>query len=356
MARTASHAGLSRGFLHASRRFQTRAVALFTIALTSGTYWQHTCGRASSRRSFPTDAKIVLDSVYFETVARGVQLSLSNIGITSILVDAFNVHDPTLYILLTVSEYSKCGKNCTMPLNYIVYNFEQLTTSKKWPSFLFDEILTKAVAVWDYSLTNVHFLDSRGIRAIHVPYGASAIIPSMSRHSQVQSAVFFAGENNSRRYRWLKQFETGYESIFIGPFWNQSSSLPSNCFERCLLPLLGKTRVALNVHFYEGSCTLEVVRLVPLVYNQVWVVSERSSDAFYDYSFRDIIDFVDDPAQMKSEVDRILKIPIDEYLTVVRRRKNLLLSRHSLQRELQRAVDLYGETNDSQQRQAYYLC
>ena len=280
--------------------------------------------------------KVLCDSPYFSEVAAGVHESLHLLGIQSAVVDVVRPADLAVYIIFTVARYATCT-TCTLPQRYIVYNFEQLATTKKWPEALFT-ILENAVLLWDYSILNVDVLRERMITARHVPYGAHHGFPSVEigEARLSKSTVFFSGERNERRQHWLQQFmNNNYEWAFIGPFWNASDN---SCFGACQLSILQRVKVALNIHYFEGKTVLEVTRIVPFIINRVLVISEKSNDFYYDYHFRDLVTFVDSPAMLVDAVDRALQLSSTEYNEIVDRRFQLLVTSQRLSSSISKAV------------------
>jgi len=54
-----------------------------------------------------------------------------------------------------------------------------------------------------------------------------------------------------------------------------------------------RNKTTLNIHYYGGETILEVHRILPMIANKVWVLSEPSNDRWYDNEYKDIVDFVD---------------------------------------------------------------
>jgi hypothetical protein len=70
--------------------------------------------------------------------------------------------------------------------------------------------------------------------------------------------------------------------------------------------------VGVNVHYYGGpdASILEVHRIVPMITAGLLVISERSSDAFYDELMSRVgVVFVNDKRDFKETVEFLVKRP-----------------------------------------------
>lgn len=216
-----------------------------------------------------------------------------------------------------------------LPAKYISYNFEQLTTDKNWTESVFQRF-RRALMVWDFSLENVHLLRQRGIVALHVPLGWE---PSMETQSRFHAStnrpidVMFVGAMNARRSALLEAIRSDKSLISsLGAAWGPD-----------LLRLYGQAKVALNLHFYGGRQLLETHRIIPLVVNRVWVVSEYSHDAWLDTEFQGVVNFTDG-----SNIANMTKLIIDypHYDDVVQSRYILFKSCCKYITYVQRALDM----------------
>ncbi len=145
----------------------------------------------------------------------------------------------------------------------ILYNFEQRDSGPLTNSALH---LYRQHEVWDYSASNVAWLAEHGVKAKHVPVG---FVPELQRIQKVAPDidVLFYGLVNTRRRRLLDDLRAAglrvYESI--------------NSYGHDRDNLIARSKIVLNVHFYETGI-FEIVRCSYLFANKVCVVSEQSID------------------------------------------------------------------------------
>jgi hypothetical protein len=226
--------------------------------------------------------KLLNNSIYFEIVINALHDCFCELGIAHEVVTRVAPMDPAIYIICTTHE------DHPLPENYISYNYEQLTTNKQWPPKFFDR-LKNARQVWDYSLKNIEILrDHHDITAIHVPFGHTKNMLSSSISKPPSSAIrdidiTFVGAINPSRKQPLQAMMDQKIAMFVS----------SNCFGNNLINVYHRSKLGLNLHFYQGKTILEVHRIIPMIINGVYVVSERSDDNWYDSLYDDLVDFVD---------------------------------------------------------------
>lgn len=216
---------------------------------------------------------LLLDNlVHFSYVVHGLHHSLLDLGIPNNITNTINNPD-AIYILCT-------AHRAPLPPKFIAYNFEQLTTTKEWPQTLFEH-LKKAIMVWDFSLENISVLKKHGIPAVHVPLGYDASMEHLLPPVKKDIAVMFVGTLNSRRKTVLQNFsKPPVLNVTVVNAWGPSLSR-----------WYSRSKIALNMHYYEGLQLLEIHRIIPFLIHRVWVVSERSHDAWLDNEYSDLVDF-----------------------------------------------------------------
>jgi hypothetical protein len=216
--------------------------------------------------------KILNNSKFFLEIAAALNEALCALGVDCELVNTtYNEQDT--YIIFTTHEL-----NFELPKFYIAYNFEQLG-GKRWPDQFFYR-LKNAVQVWDYSELNVRMLLTKEIEAKFVPYGYAKCHTKISGgvSAKKQLDVVFLGFPSERRAQKLSQVEQ--VSLVTPKLYSYKQEY--NCFGEDLIRLYSDSTIGLNVHYYFGLTILEVPRLIPMIANKVWVISEPSDDRWYD--------------------------------------------------------------------------
>lgn len=146
----------------------------------------------------------------------------------------------------------------------ILYNFEQVDS--RWMNSAYLELLRR-YAVWDYSQRNIALLKQNGVQSIkYVPLGW---MPQLTRIAPAvpDIDILFYGSINERRLqilRDLKARNVRVEHVF-GIYGRERDAL------------IARSRIVLNLHFYESKI-FEIARVSYLLANGVCVVSENGLD------------------------------------------------------------------------------
>lgn len=263
-----------------------------------GLYFQSVRAPVSAPLELQAQVKLLLNSVYFTEVVSTWAESLSLCKIPFKIVSHIEKGDSSVYVIFDVKSFVECD-SCTHPINFIVYNMEQLSAQGLKSNLIhsLQKLYRHARMVLDYSLINTALLLRSDISSIFLPYG-SPIIDMNSISTNVKRInVLFIGELNQRR------------SKYLGALRQRKQILTSKlCFENCLKEKLSKSKIVLNIHFFSQNTVLEVTRIIPLVMNKIWVISERSSENYYDDRFRDVISFVSSPEEMSNAIDVVLSL------------------------------------------------
>jgi hypothetical protein len=196
------------------------------------------------------------------------------------------------------------------PKYYVIYQFEQLvakhdlTVKGLMHEFVLDNyfiILQNALEVWEYALNNIEFLKQKGkhINVKYVPfqYAPCMKYPSFKNEKEKEKDIDVAwiGANVKRRIPIIDSLKRTFEGtpgmtcVFgnndiwnndeprIGPIINTKANL------------LGRTKIALNIHVYEPNVSsLEVVRILYFLANGCAVVSEPSGDTETDKLYQQL--------------------------------------------------------------------
>lgn len=198
-----------------------------------------------------------------------------------------------------------------LPDNFIVYNFEQLITDRKWDDSFFNKC-KKAQKVLDYSLENIKVFDMKNIKTHHLPFGWCSVLETSYSLNDKDIDILFLGSLNSNRISSITSI-------------NQTSStanfyIQNKCFGDDFEKVVSKSKVGLNIHYYDGKTILELTRIVPLICAGVSVVSERSNDIYYDRIFNSLITFCKKEDMPKTVRDTVLKYDLSNAL---KKRKKL---------------------------------
>ncbi len=184
-----------------------------------------------------------------------------------------------------------------LPTEAIIFNLEQTDSSSSWFTNPYLALL-RAHEVWDYSHHNVTTLRSLGVTNIHhVPVG---YVRELERIPDAPKDidVLFYGSVNSRRQRIIEQLHAANlkVSTVFGRYGSERDAL------------IARSRIVLNVHFYETKI-FEVVRVSYLLINGICVLSEDGDDPIQG-DFRDALAF----SAYDGLVDRCLELLADDTL------------------------------------------
>jgi SAM-dependent methyltransferase len=153
-----------------------------------------------------------------------------------------------------------------LPGNAIIFNSEQYDS----PWFTNDYIdILKTHLVLDYSYKNIEYLSQLGIDAhlIRLGYVTEEDRNLDSSVGEKDIDVLFYGSINQRRQLMLDLLATEDINLYI----------TDNVFGEELDKLVARSKVVLNIHFYETKI-FEIVRINYLLTNGVHVVSEEGDD------------------------------------------------------------------------------
>lgn len=151
----------------------------------------------------------------------------------------------------------------------IIYQLEQSASSRWFTKKYFDEI-ENSLAALDYSLENIDYLSANGIaypQVYYMPIGASS---SYARKDRVQKDIdiLFYGDYKSspRRRALIDRVRKKYNVTLV-----------DDVFGDGMRAVISRSRLVLNIHYYEGA-QLETPRLQECLSLSVPVVSEGTAD------------------------------------------------------------------------------
>lgn len=165
-----------------------------------------------------------------------------------------------------------------LPASCIIYNLEQIEQGSAWCSSSYLELCQRA-QVWDYSGRNIMALARHGVRrAVHVPIGYVPELTRIEPAAEEDIDVLFYGSMNPRRQAAL--------SALAGAGLKVHSVFGVYGAERDAL--IARSKVVLNLHFYETSI-FELVRVSYLLANRKAVVAECHNGTEIDADMADAV-------------------------------------------------------------------
>jgi len=149
----------------------------------------------------------------------------------------------------------------------ILFNLEQIVPGALWVTQDYIERL-RVHRVWDYSARNISAMERLGIRKLtHVPLGHASVLERIPRRDEDIDVLFY-GVTNERRTAALRRLsDRGWKVSWINGIYGEERD-----------ELIARSRIVVNIHFYEES-RLELARCLYLLANGRFVLSETSPDA-----------------------------------------------------------------------------
>ncbi|MGA9397408.1 MAG: class I SAM-dependent methyltransferase, partial [Anaerolineaceae bacterium] len=152
----------------------------------------------------------------------------------------------------------------------ISFQMEQ-SVSSRWFTADYLKTLHDSLAILDYSLNNIEFLDRKGIgypQVYYLPIGASTNYGTQAPESRKKYDILFYGDGKSspRRLKMLhalqKEFNVKVVSEVFGPE---------------LLKMIKQAKFVINIHYYENAL-LEIPRIQECLSLGVPVISEATQN------------------------------------------------------------------------------
>lgn len=225
-------------------------------------------------KNFIEEAKIKGVTIIFEQYRcffHNVELWyiwLNKLGISKInvVMSTSNVKEDDLCIIIA-HLFPECPSK-----KYIAIQTEDLTQKK----YIIEKICRNACAIWDYSKTNVDFLDKNyGIKTgVHVPITFSDNtklfrLTSLNNNFQLRYIDVIIPMHNDRRSVIKKKLEKiGLSCISV---WRDK--LPK---------YVNKCKVFLNIHRDSPNASLEIHRIMDVRNAPIVVISESSLDVEFE--------------------------------------------------------------------------
>jgi len=212
-------------------------------------------------------------------------------------------HDNTLVILgynvgFNITEYRKQYPGWKI----VIYQLEQVFNNMSFwynmnsqhPGIIdrtkqAKRTLMECDEIWDYDQDNIEFLKSEGFTNIkHLPLFYSDAVIREKKITRKEYDILFYGSMNDRRAEFLSALVGRYKILILAPSQdcvkysnhNFGKYMRDCVFGESLFNLVFKSKIVLNVHYYE-SILQEQVRIFELLANGVCVISEKSRRNYF---------------------------------------------------------------------------
>jgi hypothetical protein len=165
------------------------------------------------------------------------------------------------------------GSPALSGVDFVVYQLEQLSRGEGWFLPWHLELFRRARAVWDYSPENVAFLREQGLTNVCLlPIGFHEALFTIRPRAEEIDVVFY-GSVNRRRQEVLDDLARTHRVEALYGIYGRSRDA-----------YVARSKIALNVHFYESQI-IEQVRISYLLNNRRFVISEPSPKNPYEGGF-----------------------------------------------------------------------
>ncbi|HHQ6721307.1 TPA: GT99 family glycosyltransferase N-terminal domain-containing protein [Serratia fonticola] len=251
-----------------------------------------------------TDHVVILASRHTLYVAHRVEKSLIDIGLGVTIVHAYSAiaDSGQMHIVICPQMFPE------LPKNYVAFQMEQ-SINPRWFTAEYFAILNNAIAVFDYSLTNIEYLLQQGIpyqKLFYMPISSYDNYADHLSHTgyNLQPAqdekdidvLFYGDPNCERRQSYLRQLSKSF-----------NVHIASEVFGQDLTRLVQRAKLIINIHYYEDAL-LETTRLYETLSLGTPIVSETSSDIQQHDMLANVIDFapVGDVNAMADKIAQLL--------------------------------------------------
>jgi len=203
-----------------------------------------------------------LHSEAFRELAETLQLGLTSLGHTAQIQE--NIFEPAATNIFLGAHLLSPRQALLVPPGSVIYNLEQLKGIDLPPAYL---ELASHHQVWDYSLENIEKWKTMNcaFTPVHAPIG---YVPELSRIPPAETEdidILFYGSLNERRILILNALRDAGATVraLFGVYGRERDEL------------IGRSKIILNIHYYEAK-VFEIVRVSYLLANSKAVVTESS--------------------------------------------------------------------------------
>jgi hypothetical protein len=160
--------------------------------------------------------------------------------------------------------------------------------------------LKKAIYVIDYSIYNVIKLNEMGINSYFLPYITNVTNIHLTNMCALNPIVkdidiLFIGSLNKKRKQWIDKLSKLPYNVKIA----------TNIYFEKSIECFARSKILLNVHYYDGKTILEVIRVSTALENNCIVLSEKSDDEYYNMLFEPLLEIVNIDT-LEEKIKRIL--------------------------------------------------
>lgn len=181
----------------------------------------------------------------------------------------------TLYLIISPNYFDK------LPKNYFAFNVEQ-SISNRWFTQDYFAKLTCSYGILDYSLKNIDFLKKNNINKERIFYAKLSPLPCINFNieNKIQDILFYGDTSCKRRKEILNKLKNKYNIKVV-----------DNSFHNDIINELNKSKIILNIHYYEGAM-LETTRICEALSHGCMVISERGVNNEEYPELEELVDFV----------------------------------------------------------------
>jgi len=170
------------------------------------------------------------------------------------------------------------------PKKYIKYQIEQTTSS--FFNDNYNKILLNADAIWDFSISNkdkYNFIPLKKIYYMPMPFYNDKKIENIN-YDNCEYDILFYGAENERRKKICLKIKEKYSNFKIG----------FSLFEPEKTEIIKKTKIILNLHYYENPA-LETCRINEILkFNKVIISEKTKSEDWYNMKlYENIVIFIE---------------------------------------------------------------
>lgn len=249
-----------------------------------------------------TDHIVILTTRHTLFVAHLLEKTLNEVGRGVTIIEAYSAEADSgqLHIVICPQIFAE------LPQNFVAFQMEQ-SINPRWFTPEYFATLERAMAIFDYSLTNINYLLEHGIpyqKLFYLPIASYADydVQLKQKGHQLEGVekpidiLFYGDTNCERRRHYLEQ---------LGQRFNVH--IASGVFGDDLTRLVKSAKLVINLHYYENAL-LETTRIYEVLSLGTPIVSEESVDIAEHTHLIDIVDFspIGDIEAMAEKIERLL--------------------------------------------------
>lgn len=230
------------------------------------------------------DGLVILTTPHTHYIARLLQNSLNKINVSSQIIfnQPLSGYSDQWHIVICPQIFE------SLPKYYMAFQMEQ-SISDRWFTESYLTRLENAAYIFDYSMKNVDFLQSKGFPFSQIYYLPVGLLRENQdidfdidfKDEYEYDVAFYGTPHCERRQLFLEKLSEHFSVKII-----------SEVFGDELYALLRKAKVIVNIHYYENAL-LETTRLYECLSLNKIVVSEMGADQSEHAELEKLIDFTE---------------------------------------------------------------